>query len=112
MLKKARLLTRPTLAVISPSRPESAKTDSLPWDATYPMQGRNFAADPRFTFHASRFTVPCSAARTKLADLFSILLGLHRGGLHATDELCDVGCGEKRGVARRSGENRRDLAQP
>jgi hypothetical protein len=41
MLKKARLLTRPTLAVISPSHPESAKTDSLPWDATYPMQGRS-----------------------------------------------------------------------
>ena len=33
MLKKARLLTRPTLNVISPARPESAKTDSSPWDA-------------------------------------------------------------------------------
>ena len=41
MLKKGRLLTRPTLAVISPSRPESAKTDSLPWDAPYPKQGRS-----------------------------------------------------------------------
>jgi hypothetical protein len=32
------------------------------------------AADPRFTFHASRFTVPGSEARTKLADFFSFLL--------------------------------------
>jgi Transposase len=38
MLKKARLLTRPTLAVISPARPASAKTDSLPWDVPCPKQ--------------------------------------------------------------------------
>ena len=36
MLKKFRLLTRPTLAVIPPSHPDSARTDSLPWDAPYP----------------------------------------------------------------------------
>ena len=30
-----------------------------------------------------------------LADFFSILLGLHRGGVHAADELCDVGCGQE-----------------
>jgi hypothetical protein len=41
MLKKARLLTHPTLAVISPARPESAKTDSSPWDAPYSAQGRS-----------------------------------------------------------------------
>ncbi len=40
MLKKASLLTRPTPAVISPARPESAKTDSSPWDAPNPKQGR------------------------------------------------------------------------
>ena len=39
MLKKARLLTRPNLAVVSPARPESAKTDSSPWDAPCPKQG-------------------------------------------------------------------------
>jgi len=39
--KEARLLTRPTLAVISPSRPESAKPDSSPWDAPSPKQGRS-----------------------------------------------------------------------
>ena len=55
MLKKASLLTHPTLATISPSRPESAKTASSPWDAPYPKQGRSSASDPRFTFHASRF---------------------------------------------------------
>jgi hypothetical protein len=55
----ARLLTRPTLARR---------------DAPYPMQGRNSSADPRFTFHASRFTVPWTDARTPLADFFSILL--------------------------------------
>jgi hypothetical protein len=38
------------------------------------MQGRNSAADHRFTFHASRFTVPGSDARTRLAVFFSILL--------------------------------------
>ncbi|MGH7218745.1 MAG: hypothetical protein ACREI1_00255, partial [Nitrospiraceae bacterium] len=43
MFKKARLLTRPT-----PARQ----------DAPFRGQGHNFAADPRFTFHASRFTVP------------------------------------------------------
>jgi len=76
MLKKARLLTRPTLADIAPSRPESAKTASSPWNAPYPMQGRSSEADPRFTFHASRFTVLGSEARTKLAAFFSILPGL------------------------------------
>ena len=74
MLKKARLLTRPTLATTSLARPDSAKTASSPRDAPYPMQGRSSAADPRFTFHASRFTVLGSEARTPLADFFSILL--------------------------------------
>ena len=74
MLKKARLLTRPTPAGISPSRPESAKTDSSPQDAPCPKQGRSFEADPRFRFHASRFTAPGNDARTLLADFFSILL--------------------------------------
>lgn len=41
MLKKAGLLTHPTLATISPSRPEPAKTDSSPWDAPCPKQGRS-----------------------------------------------------------------------
>jgi len=36
MLKKARLLTRPTLAATSPARPESAKTASSPKDAPCP----------------------------------------------------------------------------
>jgi hypothetical protein len=35
------VLTLPTLAVISPSRPESVKTDSLPWNAPWPKQGRS-----------------------------------------------------------------------
>jgi hypothetical protein len=72
MFKRARLLTRPTLAGISPSRPESAKTDSSPWDAPYPKQGRSSEADPRFTFHASRFTVLGSDVRTQLEALFNI----------------------------------------
>ena len=37
----ARLHTRPTLATISPFRPESAKTASSPWDAPYPKQGHS-----------------------------------------------------------------------
>ena len=59
MLKKARRLTRPT-----PARR----------DAPFRGQGRSSAADPRFTFHASRFTAAGSEARTPLADFFSILL--------------------------------------
>jgi len=60
MLKKSRLLTLPALARR---------------DAPCPKQGRSSADDPRFTFHASRFTVPGSEARTKLAGFFSVLLG-------------------------------------
>jgi len=41
MLRNARHLTRTTLAATSPARPESAKTDSLPWDAPFPIQGRS-----------------------------------------------------------------------
>ena len=51
MLKKARLLTRPTLAVTSPARPESAMTASSPRDAPCPRQGLSSVADARFTFH-------------------------------------------------------------
>src|SRR3990172_4049925 len=43
-------------------------------DAPRPKQGRSSEADPRFTFHASRFTVPGSDARTKLAGFFRIVL--------------------------------------
>ena len=41
MFKKARLLTRPTLAATTPTRPESAKTASSPKDAPCPRQGRS-----------------------------------------------------------------------
>jgi len=41
MLKKASRLTHPTPTSISPARPESAKTDSLPWDAPFRGQGRS-----------------------------------------------------------------------
>ena len=41
MLKQAELLTRPTLATISPARPESAKTASPPRNAPFPKQGRS-----------------------------------------------------------------------
>ena len=61
MLKKFRLLTRPTLARR---------------DAPYPMQGRSSETDPHFTFRVSRFTVPGTEARTPLAGFFSILLGV------------------------------------
>jgi hypothetical protein len=38
MLKKATVLTRPPRRLFHPP-PESAKTDSLPWDAPCPRQG-------------------------------------------------------------------------
>jgi hypothetical protein len=41
MLKKARLLTHPSLAATSPARPESAKTASSPRNAPCPKQGRS-----------------------------------------------------------------------
>ena len=47
-------------------------------DAPCLWQGRSSEAGPRFTFHASRFTVPGSDARTPLADFFSILLGIDK----------------------------------
>jgi len=43
-------------------------------DAPCPKQGRSSEVDPRFTFHASRFTVLGSDARTQLADFFNSLL--------------------------------------
>ena len=61
MLKKTRCLTHPT-----PARQ----------DAPFLRQGRSSSADPRFTFHTSRFTAPGSVASTRLADFFSILLDL------------------------------------
>jgi hypothetical protein len=45
---------RPALAVISPSRPESAKTDSLPWDAPCPQQGRRRSKNRRRTLWGAR----------------------------------------------------------
>ena len=50
MLKKARLLTRPTLARR---------------DAPSPKQGRSSEADPRFTFHVSRLTFHGSRERSE-----------------------------------------------
>ena len=41
MLKKVTPLTRSSLAAISPARPESAETASLPWDAPFIGQGRS-----------------------------------------------------------------------
>jgi hypothetical protein len=41
MRNKARLLTCPTLEVISLSRLESTKTAPSPWDTLYPKQGRS-----------------------------------------------------------------------
>jgi hypothetical protein len=66
MLKKARLLTRPTLAR---------------QDAPLHRQGRNSVAV------TLRFTVPVSDARTTLADFSSILLEEFR-----FDQVADPAC--------------------
>ena len=71
MLKNAAFSTRPTLAVTSPARPESAKTVSLPRDTPCPKQGRNSVADPRFTPHGYWERCENEAGR-----FFSILLEL------------------------------------
>jgi hypothetical protein len=57
MLKKARLLTRPTLARR---------------DAPCPRQGRSSTVDPHFMFRVLPFTVLENEAGTKLAGFFSI----------------------------------------
>ena len=81
----ARFLTRPTLVVISPTRPESAKTDSLSSEAPYP--GKAAASEgPRLNI-LTRPTPSCQTssfpmgyieglndARLKRAGFFSILL--------------------------------------
>ena len=57
------------------TRPPRVFQDSLfAQGRAFPQAKPQLLADPRFTFHASRFTVPGSDARTKLADFFSILL--------------------------------------
>jgi len=67
----ARLLTRPTLAAISPSRLSLPRQTLRPRTRLIPGK----AAAPRLTLiHASRFTVPGSDARTKLAGFFSSVL--------------------------------------
>jgi hypothetical protein len=70
MLKKARLLTRPTLANISPALPESAMTASSPWDALVPSK----AAASEEARRTLRYVNLLNDARTPLADFFSILL--------------------------------------
>jgi len=74
MLKKARLLTRPTLAATSPARPESAKTASRPRTRLVPSK----AAASEGARRTLRYVEPLSEARTKLADFFSILLEQRR----------------------------------
>ena len=69
MLKKSRLLTRPTQAVISPARPESAKTDSSPWDAPCPRQGRSELSLYKGWVGLSQLRAPFSPAHP-LADIF------------------------------------------
>ena len=55
ILKEARLLTRPT-----PARQ----------DAPFRGQGRSSSADPRFTFHALRFTGSCERSENAAGGLF------------------------------------------
>jgi len=100
MLKKTKVLTRPPLADISPSRPESAKAASSPWDAPCPKQGRSdrraeevhaalrlnrsptelILANGRTptaistSWNILRYVKGPNDAGTKLADLVSILL--------------------------------------
>jgi len=71
MLKKARFLTRPTLAATSPARPESAKTASSPKDAPFPKQGRSTRRGEAYPLG---YVEGLNDARTLLANFFSILL--------------------------------------
>ncbi len=85
--QKAGLLTRPTPAASSHSRPEPAKTGLLPKDAPFRRQGRSERRGEevrtalRGAVHSSsasdfRTTLvePLRDARTPLVDFFSILL--------------------------------------
>ncbi len=56
-----------------------AQHKNNPQDAQKGRSARpRLLADPRFSFHASRVTVPVSDARTPLADFFNILLEARR----------------------------------
>ncbi len=111
MLKQACLLTRPTSAARSPSRPEPAKTDLLPKNAPFRVQGRSerrgeearrygphfvgpFAfvidlGERKSPSSASDFRTtlgePLSEARTLPAEFFSILLDLSADRLLSLD---------------------------
>jgi len=61
LFRKSRLLTRP---------PRRAKTRRSAGKAATPW----LTLVSRFTFHASRFTIPGSDARTPLADFINSLL--------------------------------------
>ena len=70
LFEKATLPTRPTLAVISPARPESAKTDSSPLARLIPSK----AAASEEARHTLRYVAPLNDVRTLPADFFSMLL--------------------------------------
>ena len=91
MLKKARLLTRPSLAVISPARPESAKTASLPRDAPFSdlrswfdkILNGDSAASPtrrRAQTWCSLFVAPCAPEGTPPLSLAAFLISLSDHG--------------------------------
>ena len=65
MRKKARLLTHPTLAASSPSRPEPAKTGLLPKDAPFRRQGRS----KRRGEQLSRMSRPLCDGRVPLSSM-------------------------------------------
>jgi len=54
------------LAITSPSRPESAKADSSPWDASFRRQGRNKRKPEAYPLG---YVEGLNHARTLLADL-------------------------------------------
>ena len=64
----ARLLTRLTLAAMSPTRPEAAKTASLPRDAPFPKRGRSErrGEEVRTALRVGRSPLQCISANGKV----------------------------------------------
>ena len=87
MFKKARLLTRPTLAAISSTLPESVKTASSPKDATYPMQSHLSAVQTQ----AGSERGDCRPSDRRLSPSNS-LTGTGNAGASPLEPLNDATC--------------------
>ena len=65
MLKKVRLLTHPTLAATSPTRPVSTQTASSPWDAPCPGKAAERVKGRATVLTVTRLVTPQAATESQ-----------------------------------------------